>query len=90
MNKRKAGPSDFRFVSHRLLPAGLGLVLVAPTAFLLLSVTAVALVGGSALALFLPFFLRRHPPRTQRDADCIVLDRDQYSRLDDEPRPPRQ
>ncbi len=69
---------------------GLGLLLAAPVAFVLLSVTAAALAGGSALALFLPAFLRHRSPRPRPDDDCIVLGPDQYSRVgDDHPGLPR-
>lgn len=67
------------------LPSGVGLLLMAPVALLFASVAALAVAGGSALALLLPLFVRRRLPRTNRDDDCIVLGRDQYSRVDDTP-----
>ncbi len=85
MDKGKAKGSGAGFMHRGTLPSGVGLLLMAPAVLLLASVAAMAVAGGAALALVLPLFGRRRLPRTHRDDDCIVLDRDQYSRVDDTP-----
>ena len=85
MEKRKGKGSRSGFTYRGALPSGVGLLLMAPVALLFASVAVMAVAGGSALALLLPLFVRRRLPRTNRDDDCIVLGRDQYSRVDDTP-----
>ena len=69
------------FVYRGTLPAGLGLLLLAPLLLVFLSVAAAALAGGTLAAFVLPMFLRRRTGR-EDDAGAITLDRDQYSRVD--------
>lgn len=73
------------FVYRGTLPAGLGLLVLAPAVLVFLSVAAAAVVGGTAAALVLPMFLRRRSGR-QDDAGTITLDHDQYSRVDPDQR----
>ncbi len=81
-NSKGTRAEDTRtFVYRGTLPAGLGLLVLAPAALLLLSVAAAAVVGGTAAALVLPMFLRRRSGR-QDDPGTITLDHDQYSRVD--------
>ncbi len=88
MEKHKV--SEPRFVYRGVLSPAVGLLLLAPMAFLFFSAAAIAAAGGAALALFLPLLTRRRP-RTNRDAGCIVLGPDEYSRVDDEsPRLPHR
>ena len=67
------------------LPAGLGLLVLAPALLVFMSVAAAALAGGTLAALVLPALLRRRGTRGD-DGDAITLDRDQYSRIDADPR----
>ncbi len=90
MIKRTPHHTHPRSASRGALGLGIGLLLAAPLTLLLFSVTAAAVAGCSALALFLPAFRRRGVGRPRPDDDCIVLGPDQYSRLADEhPRLPR-
>jgi hypothetical protein len=86
-SKKSGAPRVFLY--RGTLPPVLGLLLIAPLLFVFLSVAAVALAGGTLAAVFLPLLLRRrHNPG--RDAECITLDRDQYTRIDrDRPQLPR-
>jgi len=69
------------FYYRGTLPPALGLLLLAPTLFLFLSVAAVALAGGTLAAFVLPLFLGRRP-RAAADDRSITLEPDQYSRID--------
>ncbi len=85
MIRRTPHHTDPRSTHRGGLGTGLGLLLLAPITLCLLSVGATVLAGCSALALLLPALLRKRSRRVQRDDDCIVLDRDQYSRVSDDP-----
>jgi hypothetical protein len=77
-------------VYHGKVPPLPGLLLVAPLLLVFLSLAAAVVAGGTVAAVALPWLLRRRFG-TPRDADCIELERDQYSRVDSAPRrlPPR-
>ena len=83
MKRRSGTGSESTFVYRGALPAGVGLLLMAPVALFLASVAAMAVAGGSALALFLPLLVRRRVAQTKREDDCIVLRPDQYSQVDE-------
>ena len=74
------------FVYRGTLPPALGLLLLAPLAFLFLSFAAVLLTGGALATLVLPIFLRSR--RSQpADDHSIELDRSEYAHV--EPRAPQ-
>jgi hypothetical protein len=77
------------FLYRGTLPPALGLLLIAPLLFVFLSLAAVALAGGTLAAVFLPLLLRRRK-NPRHDAECITLDRSQYTHVDrDRPQLPR-
>jgi len=69
------------FVYRGTLPPALGLLLLAPFAFLFLSFAAVLLAGGALATLVLPIFLRRRLSR-KADDQYIELKRDEYARVE--------
>ena len=79
---RSAGPRTV--VYHANLPPLLAVLLVAPLLFIFLSFALFVLAGGTLVALTLPLFMRGRR-RPSADANCIELDRDQYSRVDQRP-----
>jgi len=86
---KSAGPRTV--VYHANLPPLLAVLLVAPLLFVFLSFALFVLTGGALAALALPLFMRgRHRP-SAADANCIELDRDQYSHIERRPSqlPPR-
>jgi hypothetical protein len=81
----RSGPHVFTY--RGVLPPALALLVAAPLLFLVLSMAAIALAGGTLAALFVPIFLRGRWLRSQRtnappEVDCIELERNQYSRVD--------
>ena len=76
------------FAYHGTVPPVFALLLLAPLLFLLASVATIALVGGGLAALALPLFVRGRRQR-RADPDCITLERDQYSRIEADPRRPQ-
>ena len=73
------------FVYHSNLPPLLAVLLVAPLLVVFLSMAAALLAGGTAAAFLLPLFLRGRFGKPA-ESDSIELRRDQYSRVDTEPR----
>jgi hypothetical protein len=73
------------FVYQGNVPPLLGLLLIAPLLLVFLSLAVALVAGGTVAAVALPWLLRRRLG-TPKDADCIELPRDQYSRVDSEPR----
>ena len=73
------------FVYRGNVPPLLGLLLLAPLLLVFLSLVAALIAGGGVAALVLPWFLRGRFAKPQ-DTDCVELPRDQYSRVDGEPR----
>lgn len=62
---------------------GLALLVAAPVTLAILSLAAMATATGAAMTLLVPLWWRGHLS-APRDADCIVLRPDQYTRLDTE------
>jgi hypothetical protein len=82
------GPRVFAY--RGTIPPALALLLVAPMLLIFFSFAAMLLAGGTVGALVLPLLFRRGRA-TQRPANAIELDRDQYRRVDpDAPRLPRR
>ena len=73
------------FVYRGTVPPLLGLLLLAPLLLVFLSLAAALVAGGTVAAVVLPWFLRGRFGKP-RETDCIELERDQYSRVDSEPR----
>jgi len=69
------------FVYRGTLPPALGVLLLVPILFLVLSVAAVALAGGALAAFVLPLVLGRRARRAADDR-AITLEPDQYSHID--------
>ncbi len=70
------------------LPPVVALLLVFPVLFLFLSFAALALAGGTVATLFLPLLFGRRRPTSSKDkdADCVTLEPNEYSRVDPESR----
>lgn len=69
------------FVYRGTLPPALGLLLLAPFAFLLLSFAAMLVAGGALATLILPIFLRRRRV-AKSDDHSIELEPDEYARVE--------
>lgn len=84
-NPKRTTDAPCVFVYHGKVPPLLALLLVAPLLLVFLSLAAALVTGGALAAFFLPLFFRgrRGKPRVP---DCIELERDQYSRVDTQPR----
>lgn len=74
-----------RVVYHSNLPPLLALLLIAPVLLVFLSMAAALVAGGTVAAFLLPLLFRRHFGKPS-ESDSIELRRDQYSRVDSEPR----
>ncbi len=84
-NTKQSTDGPRTFVYQGTLPPLLGLLLIAPLLLVFLSLAVVLVAGGTVAAVALPWFLRHRFGKPQ-GADCIELERDQYSRVDGEPR----
>jgi hypothetical protein len=84
-NPKRTTDAPPAFVYHGKVPPLLALLLVAPLLLVFLSLAAALVIGGALAAFFLPLFFRGRLGKP-RDADCIELERDQYSRVDTHPR----
>ena len=84
-NTKRTTDGQRTFVYQGTVPPLLGLLLIAPLLLVFLSLAAALVAGGTVAAVVLPWFFRSRfgkPPET----DSIELSRDQYSRVDSEPR----
>ncbi len=68
------------------LPPAVALFLVVPFLFLFLSFAALALAGGTVATLFLPLIFGRRRPTSSKDANCVTLEPNEYSRVDPDSR----